>query len=996
MANFQFIDDSKSLTIIVNNQEYTAAKNLIELIVKDSSVNEVLEIRSNSSRPTNFIIDLTKDTVFGIGAGSNTASELRDALKAVFFLTDGGGGGGGNVIDGDVYLNNLFEVEKDAQGNIIKTISIFDFQVPPESIEVGNAIKISDLGQSLSYSTKFDGKQYLLMGYEIGSTGSQRPFVKELQAPTSFEVQSLFDEQQTFTTSQSFGIISLQDVIGKTYNLKASTTSETFRIRLIRGGTNGGENTVIVDETIPGTQTNINGFDFDLSPITDFTINTDYLLILSVEDGDTFDVLGSSAVTGSFLPYIKRQYGWVYSKKDVAYLEDVQNAIDSVSVSTDATLTGDGTASNPLSVVGGTSGNIEIVGFWDADTNTPDLSSLTLTQGQAYQVSVGGTSSLNGYTEWNEFDLALWIDTVPGNWFRVVSTEKVLSVNGRKGDVVIDKTDVGLGNVDNTSDQDKPLSDATISALTDKVNVGGNITELNNDAGFIDSVLVDGVTVLGDGVNTPLSSVGGGSGQESTLLKTNIQDNIRVGTPNETMNPLNCFGSLKFSNGQGWSNSISGITVPNDGVYQISLRVGFISTGQRATPVVGLSVNGSLTGDESNYAYIRNSSSLNESACVLTTNLELTAGDIVGLQARKSGTVAAAINTYSVGSFFNIEQISGPKQTVGVSSLNDLTDVDLTTSPSVNQILKFNGFNFIPANESGGGGGGGNAEILDQSVNITQTSWNGNTNYVYANISVPDVKANELCIIYPDASVWQTIQSNGSTWQGFAYSLTDGFVNAVCRVTSFIGLPPNLQFHIKVIKDISDQFVGDEGDSGALEVDIDIDVYDENITVDALHSGKHFNILSPINYSVVLPALDDVDVLDVFKFKNLNDSTLKGTFVPVYGEKIENNETFELFGRGTLSIRKKYNNDGAFWSIVEISNLFDHVGQGKSKEIAFNDQSGPIEIVHGRGYRPIIKVYTADGIGGYSEADVDIDHNPNLNSFIVNLEGTNSGFIRYV
>ena len=118
--------------------------------------------------------------------------------------------------------------------------------------------------------------------------------------------------------------------------------------------------------------------------------------------------------------------------------------------------------------------------------------------------------------------------------------------------------------------------------------------------------------------------------------------------------------------------------------------------------------------------------------------------------------------------------------------------------------------------------------------------------------------------------------------------------------------------------------------------------------------------------------------------------------MPVVGEKIENSNEFELFGRGTLSIRKKYNNEGAFWSIVEISNLFDHVGQGKSKEIAFNDHSGALEIVHDRGYRPIIKVYTADGIGGYSEADVDIDHNTNLNSFIVNLEGTNSGFIRYV
>ncbi len=828
------------------------------------------------------------------------------------------------------------------------------------------------------------------MGYEITASGSQRPFVKHLFSPTEFEVQPLFDESETYTTQKSFPIASFQDVIGKTYNLRAYTDSDTFRVRLIRRATNGGEDTIIVDETIPGIQTNINGFDFDLSPITDFTINTDYDLILSVEDGETFDVLGSSVATGSFLPYVKRQFGWEYSKKDIAYLEDVQNAVNSVSISTDDTLTGDGTFTNPLSVVGNTEGKIEVIGFWDADTNTPDLSSLTLTQGQAYQVSVAGNTTLNGYTTWNEFDLAIWGDNIPGNWFRVVSTEKVLSVNGQKGDVVIDKTDLGLGNVDNTSDQDKPLSDDTISALADKVDVGGNITELNNDAGFISSVAVDGVTVTGDGVNTPLSAVGGGSGQESTLLKTNIQDNIQVGTPNETMNPLNCFGSLKFSNGQGWSNSISGITVPNDGVYQISLRVGFLSEGQRATPVVGLSVNGSLTGDESNYAYIRNTQSLNESACVLTTNIQLSSGDIVGLQARKSGTTTSAINTYAVGSFFNIEQISGPKQNVGVSNLNDLTDVDLTTPPSINQVLKFNGFNFIPSDESGGGGGG-SVEVIDKEVSITQGSWSGNTNYVYSNIPVDGVEVGQLCIIYPSPQIWQTIQANGATWDGYAYCISPGLVTAVCRISSFIGIAPLSTFSIKVVEKIS-TFASLFSEP----LKIEIDVHDENITVDSLDHDKHFNILSPLNYSVVLPALDDVDSKDIYKFKNLNDSTLKGTFVPVYGEKIENNDGFELFGRGTLSIRKKYNNEGAFWSIVEISNLFDHVGQGKSKEIAFNDQSGAIEIVHGRGYRPIIKVYTADGQGGYSEADVDIDHNTNLDSFVVNLEGTNSGFIRYV
>ena len=458
-----------------------------ESIIEDSSVNEKLEIRSNSSRPTSFDVDLTKDTVFGVGSGSTTAKELRDALKAVFFLDESGGGNGGNSIQGDIYLNDLFEVEKDGQGNIIKTKSIYDFQVPPESIEVGEAIKISDLGQSLSYSTKFDGKQYLLMGYEITNSGSQRPFVKELQAPTDFEVQPLFDEQQTFTTQQSFPIVSFQDVIGKTYNLKAFTTSETFRVRLVRRATGAGLDTIIVDETIPGSQSNINGFDFDLSPITDFTINTDYDLILSVEDGDTFDVLGSSAATGTFLPYIKRQFGWEYSKKDLAYLEDIQGFIP-------LSEKGQPNGVAPLNDQGkidaqyidvDIDGGVEVIGFWDADTNTPDLSSLTLTKGQAYQVSIAGNTTLNGYTTWNEFDLAIWGDNISGNWVRVVSTEKVLSVNGQKGDVVIDKSDIGLGNVDNTSDQDKPLSDATISALADKVNVGGNITELNNDAGYI-------------------------------------------------------------------------------------------------------------------------------------------------------------------------------------------------------------------------------------------------------------------------------------------------------------------------------------------------------------------------------------------------------------------------------------------------------------------------------------------------------------------------------
>ena len=59
------------------------------------------------------------------------------------------------------------------------------------------------------------------------------------------------------------------------------------------------------------------------------------------------------------------------------------------------------------------------------------------------------------------------------------------------------KADIGLGNVDNTSDADKPISTATQTALDGKANIGHkhvvaditdfptNVSELNNDAEYI-------------------------------------------------------------------------------------------------------------------------------------------------------------------------------------------------------------------------------------------------------------------------------------------------------------------------------------------------------------------------------------------------------------------------------------------------------------------------------------------------------------------------------
>ena len=273
---------------------------------------------------------------------ANLSYEDRKAIER--YLSENGyspDGGGTNPEGGD----ELFTVERDGNGNITKVISIYDLQVPPQSIEVGEAIKVSDLTQELGYTTKYDGRQYIVMNYEITDDGTINPTVKEFAEPSSFELQGSFDIQESYTDSVSFPLVAVQNVIGKIYNLKVATTSE-LRIRLYRTGVTNyvgesetqealllseedlvaydvvGEDTLIVDETIKPTETNINGFDFELKPLTDFVSGAAYRLDLSVESGN-IEVKGTMVTPTFFFPYIKRTYGWQYVNKELAFKDEV-------------------------------------------------------------------------------------------------------------------------------------------------------------------------------------------------------------------------------------------------------------------------------------------------------------------------------------------------------------------------------------------------------------------------------------------------------------------------------------------------------------------------------------------------------------------------------------------------------------------------------------------------------------------------------------------------
>jgi hypothetical protein len=89
---------------------------------------------------------------------------------------------------------------------------------------------------------------------------------------------------------------------------------------------------------------------------------------------------------------------------------------------------------------GVTTGTLSYQGTWDANTNTPTLTSSVGTQNQYYVVSVAGTTNLNGITDWQIGDWAIFNGSV---WQKIDQSPAVLSVNGQTGAVVLTAANVG-------------------------------------------------------------------------------------------------------------------------------------------------------------------------------------------------------------------------------------------------------------------------------------------------------------------------------------------------------------------------------------------------------------------------------------------------------------------------------------------------------------------------------------------------------------------------
>lgn len=156
----------------------------------------------------------------------------------------------------------------------------------------------------------------------------------------------------------------------------------------------------------------------------------------------------------------------------------------------------------------------------------------------------------------------------------VTGVKGAAETNFRKGNVSISPANIGLGNVNNTADADKPISSATQTALNGKVDKVTGKALSTNDYTNEDKAIVDGVTgALADKVDKVT-----GKG-----LSTNDLTDLRA-------NKLDGLANIK-SVGSGLSLDDTTGTLTATGLSGKADKVSNATNGNFA----GLDANGNLT-----------------------------------------------------------------------------------------------------------------------------------------------------------------------------------------------------------------------------------------------------------------------------------------------------------------------------------------------------------------------------------------------------------------
>jgi hypothetical protein len=173
-------------------------------------------------------------------------------------------------------------------------------------------------------------------------------------------------------------------------------------------------------------------------------------------------------------------------------------------------------------------GGLSFQGGWNASTNTPTLTSSTGVNGYYYIVSTAGSTNLDGITDWQIGDWAIFNGTT---WQKIDQTDLVASVNGQVGVVVLSASDVGAQPADAQLTDIAGLTPADGTFIvgdgTNFIAETGSTARSSMGLGTIATQNADNVSITGGSVNgTIIGAATAAAGTFTTASATTFDTNV--------------------------------------------------------------------------------------------------------------------------------------------------------------------------------------------------------------------------------------------------------------------------------------------------------------------------------------------------------------------------------------------------------------------------------------------------------------------------------------